>query len=252
MTQLSFFDSPELAPGAQMVPQSPPMPNIIWPHQIRVPVDTEARPEVADQLHRIVRKIYERTGDLAAFHRCCRIWWTVLDRFYAGDGPYMEAIKGWDAGTLALVSQGFGILTEHFWCNGGFCDVLGDCYMRVRGDWAGKLMGQYFTPWALCVGMAQMQLQDIDRERLKEPLSVYDCACGSGAMLLAARAVVAHEHGREALRQLKVYGQDIDEVCWMMAKIQMRMSDAWWMTNFQLAFYGEIATSAGIDQGGLQ
>lgn len=248
MSQLSFFDIPDEPIAVEPPPQGP---RPIHCYQVRVPVETGEAERTADALHKIIRRLYDETREMGCFHQWLRIVYAALRRFEVGEGEYMELIKGWSTKALALAKEGLQLLISHFWHDGFFYDVLGDVYMRVRGDWAGKLMGQYFTPWSLCTLMAQQIMGDADPDRLANGpiIKVYDPACGSGAMLLAARAALVDAHGtqpdpRRVLRYVDCYGQDLDEVCILMCRIQMRMSDDRWMTPFMLATYGEMRRRA--------
>lgn len=54
-----------------------------------------------------------------------------------------------------------------------------------------------------------------------EPITIYDCACGSGVMLLAASTCVPAWANH--LRLVEYYGCDIDATCARMATINMRL-----------------------------
>ena len=217
----------------------------IYAHQVRVPVDTSDRSDNAAKLFKVIRRMYDTSGRDGTFHDFTRIVLAVLNRHFDGDGPYMEAIKGLPRKALDIACEGWAILVNHFWIEGCFYDILGDVYMQVRSDWAGKSMGQYFTPWHVCVMMANQAL-DADEQRLLEgpEVGVHDPACGSGAMLLAFKAAVCDRFGtddpRRYLRHVRLYGQDIDQVCVEMARIQTMMSDERFMTNFMLAGPREV------------
>ena len=106
-----------------------------------------------------------------------------------------------------------------------FRDVLGELFMEL--DVKSVRAGQFFTPWPVVLMMAKMQF---DREafesavREKGHVSVCDPAVGSGVMLLAYAKVVCAELGRQGLRHLKLYGQDIDPRCVHMCRIQLRLN----------------------------
>ncbi|RMH39825.1 MAG: hypothetical protein D6694_10805, partial [Gammaproteobacteria bacterium] len=90
-----------------------------------------------------------------------------------------------------------------------------------------KDAGQFFTPWNVARMMAEMQLPsdraaalEIARTNEDGKISVYDPACGSGVMLIAAWDV-ARERGYDDL--VALYGQDIDPYCVTMARINIIM-----------------------------
>jgi hypothetical protein len=54
-----------------------------------------------------------------------------------------------------------------------------------------------------------------------EPVTVYDCACGSGVMLLATASMFPAWANRYGL--VRYYGQDIDHTCVRMARVNMML-----------------------------
>ncbi len=90
----------------------------------------------------------------------------------------------------------------------GFYDPLGELYEIEISK--GK-NGQFFTPYPICDLIAMMT----GIESLQNGQSVYDPACGSGRMLLAAAKINRH---------LKFYGADIDEVCCKITVVNMLLN----------------------------
>lgn len=106
-----------------------------------------------------------------------------------------------------------------------FRDVLGELFMRL--DVNSARAGQYFTPWSIAEMMARMQFDRAVFEKTvaeKGMVTVCDPAVGSGVMLLAFAKVVHDELGRQGLKHLRLYGQDIDQRCVNMCRIQLRMN----------------------------
>ena len=79
-----------------------------------------------------------------------------------------------------------------------------------------------------------------DRVDENGSVSVMDPAVGSGVMLLAFAKVVDAELGRWGFHKLRLYGQDTDQRCVFMCKIQLRMNG--------LDSFGRMAAlMAGVD-----
>lgn len=85
----------------------------------------------------------------------------------------------------------------------GFNDALGDLFMECVSHGRN---GQFFTPQPICDMMAIMTIGD----QAKDGMSVSDCACGSGRMLLGAAKINRH---------LKFYGADNDATCAKMTAV---------------------------------
>lgn len=205
--------------------------------------------QVVKKLKSVVDDIYDLTYDRQCFERCCTIWLAGLRRYEDGEAPYMEAIDPWPDKAVRKAAEGFAILQKYFVFDGGFDDVLGRVYMRIRDDWGGQVLGQYFTPWPIAKMMARStigELGDEELRRLEEgpPIGIQDCACGSGVMLLAARAVIAEKYGRRALRMLRCAGQDIDPLCCTMCKIQLRLTNVPWALSLLVNTHLEMARKA--------
>jgi type I restriction enzyme M protein len=92
-------------------------------------------------------------------------------------------------------------------------DLLGDAYeylMRHFATESGKSKGQFYTPsevsqiLAKVVGITENTSQDA---------TVYDCACGSGSLLLKA--------SDEAPRGLSIFGQEMDNATSALARMNM-------------------------------
>ena len=92
-------------------------------------------------------------------------------------------------------------------------DLLGDAYeylMRHFATESGKSKGQFYTPaevsriMARVVGIGPVTRQD---------QTIYDPTCGSGSLLLKA--------AYEAARGITVYGQEMDNATWALARMNM-------------------------------
>lgn len=84
-------------------------------------------------------------------------------------------------------------------------DLLGDFFEQELSH--GK-MGQYFTPFPICMFMTQ-----ITQEEETKSMNVLDPSCGSGRMLMA--------HGKQSKQRHKYWGIDIDPRCVKIAAINL-------------------------------
>ena len=248
--QLDLFSHPppsEVLAASAVAPAAPPPELAVGVHDpwARWPVCVDdVDPRTIKAVMDSIDSAYQAARHQSSvFAWAVELWWCTVNRFSPGaEERYMELVKllGPEA-TRALV-PGFGALVNHFFMDGGFADVMGRVYQEVRSSWGRKALGQFFTPWPVCVAMSRMTMGDIE-ERLADggEVSVCDPAVGSGTMLLAARAVVAMDHGRAASWRVKCFGQDIDHVCVNMARLQLRLADERYMRNFYLASAAEVA-----------
>ena len=92
-------------------------------------------------------------------------------------------------------------------------DLLGDAYeylMRHFATESGKSKGQFYTPAEVSRIMARVVGISADT---RPDQTIYDPTCGSGSLLLKA--------ADEAPRSISVYGQEMDNATWALAKMNM-------------------------------
>ena len=92
-------------------------------------------------------------------------------------------------------------------------DLLGDAYeylMRHFATQSGKAKGQFYTPAEVSRIMAQVIGIGPDT---RQDYTIYDPTCGSGSLLLRA--------ADEAPRGLTIYGQEMDNATWGLARMNM-------------------------------
>ena len=92
-------------------------------------------------------------------------------------------------------------------------DLLGDAYeylMRHFATESGKSKGQFYTPAEVSRIMAQVVGIGDDT---RQDQTIYDPTCGSGSLLLKA--------ADEAPRGLTIYGQEMDNATWALARMNM-------------------------------
>ena len=101
-----------------------------------------------------------------------------------------------------------------------FQDHLGCIYMELFGG--NKNLGQCFTPIDVCRVCGQLTLNDLPTEPEHYPITINDCACGGGAMLIAA-CKTYQERGFDWQRKVKFYANDLDSLCVHMCYIQLSL-----------------------------
>src|SRR3989441_1260251 len=92
-------------------------------------------------------------------------------------------------------------------------DLLGDAYeylMRHFATESGKSKGQFYAPAEVARTMAQVVGIGADT---RQDQTIYDPTCGSGSLLLKA--------ADEAPRGITVYGQEMDNATWAIARMNM-------------------------------
>ena len=107
-------------------------------------------------------------------------------------------------------------------------DLLGEVYDYFLGKFAlaeGRRGGEYFTPQSV-VKLLVETLEPTKGER------IYDPCCGSGGMLVQAERFVESHGGRTV--DIAVYGQELNENTWRLAKMNLAingisadLSDRW-------------------------
>lgn len=116
--------------------------------------------------------------------------------------------------------DGAAATRKHGWEGGG--DPLGELYMTL--DFGNERMGQFFTPWEICLLNARMILgsaEELAGEiEGKGWITIDDPACGSATHLLAA-CWVAREHGLNPQRHVGFHGTDLSGVAAQMAYVNL-------------------------------
>ncbi len=100
-------------------------------------------------------------------------------------------------------------------------DVLGETYMQL--GIANRDQGQFFTPYSVAQLIASMQVADASAQLLTRPfLTVYDPACGAGAMVIAMVQALAAQ-GIEYQTKVHVTADDISSIAVHMAYVQLSL-----------------------------
>lgn len=101
-------------------------------------------------------------------------------------------------------------------------DFLGELFMGL--DLGNQYKGQFFTPYNVCRMMAQITGTDDLKARLQRQgwVSVNDCCCGAGALLVAFANECTRQHINYQTNVLFV-AQDIDLTAGLMCYIQLSL-----------------------------
>lgn len=150
---------------------------------------------------------------------------TVDFRFYdKRESMYLDIIRKYTKEEAQVFPKIFGEIVMQLDANPEQ-DLLGDLYMHL--DLGSHWHGQFFTPYHLCEAMAKMELglESYTVDSIK-PVSVCDCACGGGALLIAAanefRKAIQHT-GINAQNYICLYAQDLSQVSAMMCYVQLSL-----------------------------
>lgn len=119
-------------------------------------------------------------------------------------------------------------MSEYFLCqermlrHNDWFDIWGVLFEKLVTNGA---KGQFFTPQNLCDMTAQMNV-DINLPKTHDTpfgkrITINDCACGSGRMLLSAHAELMKQSGYEQSNSWKpyLYADDVDGMCCKMCAI---------------------------------
>jgi type I restriction enzyme M protein len=96
-------------------------------------------------------------------------------------------------------------------------DMLGQAYeylLRKFAEGQGQSAGEFYTPME--VGRLMAEVLD---PRLR--MEVYDCACGSGGLLIKARIVYRERHPQKMSQAPKLYGQELNPATFAMARMNL-------------------------------
>lgn len=138
---------------------------------------------------------------------------------------YLEIVKKYKPedfeafpGLLAELTE----IMERSVQQGEYPDYMGHLFHEM--GFHNKQKGQFFTPQPVSDMMALMSVGKVEEKLLEEKgyISAYDCAAGSGSMLLGvAKAMLTQ--GYNPTQQLLVIAEDIDTRCVHMAYIQLSL-----------------------------
>lgn len=120
-----------------------------------------------------------------------------------------------------LFSKIFALLSSVVYDNGRFDDYLGNLFMRCNQG--NKKCGQFFTPYHISHFMAHIAITD-DKIANNEILTISDCCCGAGGMLIAALDVLKNTYNVNYAMDCFIDAADIDIRCVHMTYLQLSLA----------------------------
>lgn len=151
----------------------------------------------------------------------------LLDYIIGCMDPEGKPVEGWRYNKeqnqcfYTMMTAYFNIMQDAL-VHDGWHDAFGDLFM----EWAGSknALGQCFTPACICDMMADCTFGDtkpdvpqVNCNGFGRRITVSDCACGSGRLLLAA----ASKLERIGAEKPYLIGEDIDAMCCKQTAINM-------------------------------
>jgi hypothetical protein len=141
------------------------------------------------------------------------------------EAEYMRIVGRYERKTFDLFPKMLGELVLALEAPDGtpaFGDVLGRLFHEL--ELGNKWVGQFFTPYDLCLMMAQSLLDDGLDQQIAEHgfVTVSEPACGAGAMVIAfAEALLRRGHNPQ--KHMHVTATDVDERAVHMTYLQLAL-----------------------------
>ena len=102
-------------------------------------------------------------------------------------------------------------------------DVLGYVYMHL--EQGAKNLGQFFTPFHLCVLMAKLQWEKVKDIPEDEKITINEPSCGAGGNIIAM-LLECQKHGVNYQKRCEIVAQDLDYRCVYMCYVQLSLLGA--------------------------
>ena len=163
------------------------------------------------------KRIYDVFRDFLILSTCA-----MAQPFYRSDKieqKYLETVNRYTKEQAEEFSQLLAFLINAL--TEKHQDFLGQVYMHLNLGNSAK--GQFFTPYHISQFMSEINFIEVE-ENLKEQefITLSDPCCGSAGMIIAF-AETMKNRGYNYQSQLFVEVIDIDEMCFMMAYIQLSL-----------------------------
>ena len=140
------------------------------------------------------------------------------------ENNYLQLIGKYSKEEVESITEMFAAVVIEF-SKKPYQDFAGQLYMQL--GISNSDAGQFFTPYHLCYAMAKMT-QDHEhlRQLVKEHgwYTMYDCACGGGATMIAGCEIANEEFHRLNYRNhVLIVANDIDLTCCCMCYVQLSL-----------------------------
>lgn len=127
---------------------------------------------------------------------------------------YGAIASGYDAAELTKLAEISAYLVEAL--EACPSDILGYVYMHL--EQGSKNLGQFFTPYHLCVLMAELAYNKIEKQDGR--YTINEPSCGAGGNIIAILQCLK-EHGINYQRECDIVCQDLDYRCVYMCYVQL-------------------------------
>ena len=194
--------------------------------------------EAINQIVRLIESNYYNFGGWSnAFDTILDVILYALTR---NEDEYLRVVKTLKKEALDCTVKVYSILFKALYYDFCIQDILGEVYMRVGSLSKSKHFGQFFTPFHVCMLMAEINMGDIkslivEAKEKGKKITINDPCVGSGAMLIACKRVILEKTGIEGLDYFEFYGMDIDRTCINICKIQMILTDYRYMASLLIS-----------------
>lgn len=163
------------------------------------------------------KRIYEVFKDFLTLSTCA-----LAQPFYRSDKieqEYLETVNKYTKKQAEKFSQLLAFLIEAL--TEKYQDFLGQVYMQL--NLGNAVNGQFFTPYNISQFMAEINFTEVENNlKEQELITLLDPCCGSAGMIIAF-AETMKNGAYNYQNQLFVEVIDIDEMCFMMAYIQLSL-----------------------------
>ncbi len=185
-------------------------------------------PQEKHQKHfrNLFAKLSERHGRFEVWRdfvtmSACAISNASDKRFYnEREQMYLSSVKQYTKEELELFAEMFSVVVTALESKPEQ-DFLGEMFsgLNLHNEWH----GQFFTPYHIGALMAKLNLPSVGEHlKEKEVITVNDCCCGAGCLLIAF-ANEARKSGIDFQRRIVFIAQDIDFTAAMMCYIQLSL-----------------------------